>query len=289
MIPVSQFNAYREKLGLDPIDLGANGYAITTDMGTVLDDLFNAMIAQRYPVHIAGVELTPAVDTVLRDISTSFSVSSMGSNPGTLVVPDAVVEASTPMASFVNVWYTVPTEEGDAFVVDLHDTFDSTHVFTENGEQVAFLSTTITATSNWAQMAGLTGVISYLAIYIGFVLVIACAAILAIQQLSNTSDSQARYRLLSELGTPTRLIYRSLLEQTLLYFLFPLVVGIAHSLVALHVVIQLVALFGNIDIAQSSIMTAALFVGVYGGYMLVTYRVSRGIVRGSLVHVGTRR
>lgn len=289
VIPVNEFNAYRAMLGLDPLDLGTSGYAITSDMGSTMDDIYEAMLEQDYPIQIAGLTLTPAVDSVVRDLSASLAISSMGSNPGTLVVPDEAAFAGAPYAAFINVDYTVPTDEADAFVLDLHDNFDSSTVFTENGAQVAFVSTTFTATSNWAQMAGLTGVISYLAIYIGFVLVIACAAILAIQQLSGTSDSQSRYRLLSELGTPTRLIYRSLLVQTLVYFLFPLVVGIAHSLVALQVVIQLVALFGHIDIAQSSIMTAALFVVVYGGYMLVTYRVSRGIVRSSLVHGGVHR
>lgn len=289
VVSAGQFNAYRAFLGLEPIEVGSNGYLITNDMGNVLDCVYDAMIDQRYPIQIAGVTLTPATDSMIRDLSASLSVSSMGSNSGMLVVPDEVAQACAPFASFVNVRYEVPVEEGDAFIENLYHNFDSTHVFTQGGKQVAFLSTSITATGNWAQMAGLTGIISYIAIYIGFVLVIACAAILAIQQLSSTSDSQGRYRLLSELGAPTRLIYRSLLEQTLVYFLFPLLVGAAHSLVALHVVIQLVALFGHIDIAQSSIMTAALFVGVYGGYMLVTYRVSRGIVRSSLVRAGSRR
>ena len=38
--------------------------------------------------------------------------------------------------------------------------------------------------------------ISYLALYIGFVFLITTAAVLAIQQLSEASDSLARYRCL---------------------------------------------------------------------------------------------
>lgn len=288
MIPASEYNAYRAFLGLDPIEIGENGYLIISDMGGTLDSLFDAMLTQDYPLEIAGKTLLPATDATIHDLSASLAVSALGSNPGMLVVPDEVARAGVPCFSFINVNYAVPTEEGDAAVGDLYANFDSSTVFVENGQQIAFVSTAMTATDNWTQMAGMTGVISYLAVYIGFVLVIACAAILAIQQLSGTSDSQARYRLLSELGAPTRLIYRSLLAQTVVYFLFPLVVGIAHSLVALHVVIGLVSIFGHIDIAQSSVMTAVIFVVVYGGYMLVTYRVSRGIVRGSLVQSGGR-
>ena len=87
---------------------------------------------------------------------------------------------------------------------------------------------------------------------------------------------------------PERLIYRSLLRQTLIYFLVPLAVGLAHSLVALKVVSDVVALFGRLDITTPAALCALMFVIVYGGYLLVTYRVSRGVVRSSLQH-GLRR
>jgi putative ABC transport system permease protein len=128
-----------------------------------------------------------------------------------------------------------------------------------------------------------TGMVSYLAIYIGFVLVVSCAAILAIQQLSGASDSALRYRTLSELGCPDRLIYRSLLFQTLLSFLFPLIVALAHSVVALKCVIDVIKVFGQINILSSSLMAVSIFLVVYGGYFFVTYRTARSVVHGTLV------
>ncbi len=326
----SDFNAWRAFLGLEPVRLGENGYIVTCDMGSQIVELYDGMMAAGYPVVIDGRELLPAQVETIADRSASLSVSTIGSNPGTLVVPDEVALACTPYAAFVNVLYTAPTDEADALVNDIHSKFDSSGVFVENGKRVAFVSTCLyaafvnvlytaptdeadalvndihskfdssgvfvengkrvafvstcfTETDNWSQMNGLTGVVSYMAIYIGFVLVISCAAILAIQQLSSTSDSQGRYRLLSELGCPQRLIYRSLLVQTLVYFLFPLAVAMVHSFVALQVVIDAVSLFGGIDIAQVSLLAVVLFVVVYGGYLFVTYRVARGVVRTSLV------
>lgn len=284
----SNYNAWRAFLGLKPVEVGENGYLLTCDMGNQIVDFYNGMLAAGYPVSIGGRELLPAQPATITDRSAALSISSVGSNAGTLVVPDEVAQACTPYAAFVNVRYTVGADEADAFVNDLHTNFDSSGVFVENGRHVAFVSTCFTETENWSQMNGMTGIVSYMAIYIGFVLVISCAAILAIQQLSGTSDSQGRYRLLSELGCPQRLIYRSLLVQTLVYFLFPLVVAIAHSLVALQVVVQLVSLFGGVDIAQTSLLAVVLFVVVYGGYLFVTYRVARGVVRTSLVGAGRR-
>lgn len=284
----SNYNAWRAFLGLEPVELGQNGYLLTCDMGNQIVDFYNGMLAAGYPVSIGGRELLPAQPAAITDRSATLSISSVGSNAGTLVVPDEVAQACTPYAAFVNVLYTVGADEADAFVNDLHANFDSSGVFVENGKHVAFVSTCFTETENWSQMNGMTGIVSYMAIYIGFVLVISCAAILAIQQLSSTSDSQGRYRLLSELGCPQRLIYRSLLVQALVYFIFPLVVAIVHSLVALQVVVKLVSLFGGIDIAQTSLLAVVLFVVVYGGYLFVTYRVARGVVRTSLVGAGRR-
>ena len=43
-------------------------------------------------------------------------------------------------------------------------------------------------------------IIAFLAIYLGIVFMIACAAILAIQQLSEATDNVERYNLLKKLG-----------------------------------------------------------------------------------------
>ena len=121
-----------------------------------------------------------------------------------------------------------------------------------------------------------------MAIYIGFVLVVACAAILAIQQLSSASDAAGSYRTLSELGCPERLVFGSLRTQVALAFALPLVVGIAHSLCALGVINGLVSSLGYSDMVGSMGLGVALFALVYGGYLVLTYRMAHGIVRSAV-------
>ena len=79
------------------------------------------------------------------------------------------------------------------------------------------------------QSISLSTIVAYLAIYLGFVLVIACAAILAIQQLSDASDNAQRYGLLRKLGAPERMIDGALFVQVLVYFLVPLAVAVCHT------------------------------------------------------------
>ena len=123
-----------------------------------------------------------------------------------------------------------------------------------------------------------SAIISYLAIYIGFVLVIACAAILAIQQLSSVSDAISSYRLLADLGCPRSMATRSLLAQTLAFFLLPLVVALAHTSVALYQLIRVVSLFGSSSWTNAIVTTTIAFVAVYGTYFVITFLTARGIV-----------
>ncbi len=65
----------------------------------------------------------------------------------------------------------------------------------------------------------MNGLISYLAIYIGFVLVVACAAIWSIQQLSNVADGSRSYRVLAQIGCDDRQIRHSVMAQQAVFFL----------------------------------------------------------------------
>ena len=92
------------------------------------------------------------------------------------------------------------------------------------------------------------------------------------------ADAGRNYRILAELGTSTHEISHSVLVQQSIFFVFPLAVGIAHSCVALSVIIELVTLFGGMSIGGTVGFTALIFVVAYGGYFLVTYLMSRGMV-----------
>ena len=54
--------------------------------------------------------------------------------------------------------------------------------------------------------------------------------------------------------------------------------GVAHALVALKVVIDIIALFGGLSIGGMVGVTCAIFLLCYGGYFLVTYLMSKGMV-----------
>mgnify|MGYP003071390024 CR=1 FL=1 len=95
-------------------------------------------------------------------------------------------------------------------------------------------------------------IIAFLAIYLGIVFMIACAAILAIQQLSEATDNVERYNLLKKLGVERRELNRALFIQILSYFLFPLLLAVIHSVVGLTVASrEVIEVFGDMNVAST--------------------------------------
>lgn len=275
----SNYNDYLRLRGMEPIDLGESGYTITSDMGATINDVYNKVLAEGVELTLGGRTLKPVQGRVPEDAST-FQNAMMGMNSGTIVLPDDLVAALDlpPYYSYLMVNYAngVSTEEGDAYV-GAHRTYGD--VTNDAGESIAGWGTEATRTYTYESTDTMNGLISYLAIYIGFVLVVACAAILTIQQLSGVADAGANYRILAELGTSTKEISHSVLAQQTVFFLFPLLMGVAHSIVALSVIIKLVALFGGLTIEGTVGITGLIFVVGYGGYFYVTYLMSKGMVR----------
>ncbi len=120
--------------------------------------------------------------------------------------------------------------------------------------------------------------VAFLAIYLGFVFMIASAAVLAVQQLSETADNQARYDLLRKLGADRKMRNRALLRQILAYFLLPLALAVVHSVAGLAAAHKAILEFGQVEIAPSLVATAFFLVVIYGAYFAMTYWGSRSLI-----------
>lgn len=278
----SDYNRYLDFRGKEHVDLGDDGYLITSDMGESVNKIYNADMREGVGVELGGRTLRPVADHV-DEAASSFFNSSMGSNSGTIVVPDELVDASgLPLYAsyFLGDYREGLTYDETEGYVRQDRSWDQ--ILNADGSESAIWGMEATRAQSYESTNSKNGLISYLAIYIGFVLVVACAAILTIQQLSGVADSGKNCRILSELGTSNREIMRSVLVQQAIFFVFPLLMGVAHSFVALQVVIEIVALFGGMSIGGTVGVTCGIFLLCYGGYFAVTYVMSKGIVQDSI-------
>lgn len=278
--PASQYNKLRQMMGEEPVSIGLDQYLLTCDMGGDLGDLYTKYMAGGHTLTLGGHELKPATDKSDKDTA-AIANSAMSSNPGTVVVADELLSQLNlqPYSSslLVNYKQGMDTTEADESIK--YTLLDNLLV---DGKEPGSWGIFITRSEMYTQAAQMNGMISYLAIYIGFVLVVACAAILSIQQLSNVADGSRSYRVLAQIGCDDRQIRHSVMAQQAVFFLFPLAVGLAHSFVALKVIIELVSTFGNMSIGGTVGLTCAIFLAAYGGYFLVTYLMSTGMVQAAI-------
>lgn len=269
IVPVSQYNHAMEISGREGISLGRDEAVLNCDTDVVMDyarDVAKSGIT----LNVFGHDLT-----VDRDLNTeTFQTTSIPGQMGILIVSDEIVpDDSVPVTSILNVQFT-NNPDAEKQWMDIYE-----GISTSEDPETWPLNMGMTKEEVFSQNIGLTTIIAYLAIYIGLVLVVACAAILAIQQLTSASDNRTRYQLLNKLGAPRSMVNGALFKQILIAFLFPLVLAIAHSLCALQEVVTLVQLFGHLDIGQTSIVVSGAFLAVYGLYFVLTYVAARGVIR----------
>lgn len=269
IVPVSQYNHAMEISGREGISLGRDEAVLNCDTDVVMDyarDVAKSGIT----LNVFGHDLT-----VDRDLNTeTFQTTSIPGQMGILIVSDEIVpDDSVPVTSILNVQFT-NNPDAEKQWMDIYE-----GISTSEDPETWPLNMGMTKEEVFSQNIGLTTIIAYLAIYIGLVLVVACAAILAIQQLTSASDNRTRYQLLNKLGAPRSMVDGALFKQILIAFLFPLVLAIAHSLCALQEVVTLVQLFGHLDIGQTSVVVSGAFLAVYGLYFVLTYVAARGVIR----------
>ena len=121
----------------------------------------------------------------------------------------------------------------------------------------------------------------FLGLYLGFTFLLAAAAVLALQQLSQAADNSGRYAILRRLGAEEKLVARSATHQVALAFLLPLGLALVHSAVGMKAANDLISAVGKVDSVQSSLITAFMLLAVYGGYFLATALACRRMARSA--------
>ena len=126
---------------------------------------------------------------------------------------------------------------------------------------------------------GLGVLVTFVALYLGIIFLISSAAILALKELSESADNRQRYDLLRKIGVDEKDIRKALFKQIGIYFAFPLILAVIHSIVGIQFIHILLETMGMSSMLASVGMTAVLLIVVYGGYFIITYLCSRSMIR----------
>ncbi|HFK1717932.1 MULTISPECIES: FtsX-like permease family protein [Bacillus cereus group] len=154
--------------------------------------------------------------------------------------------------------------------------------YDKNGPKLNILSIRgISKDEAYAENKGLKIVILFMGIYIGIVFLITSMAVLALQQLSEASDSIDRYKSLKRIGSNGTMIDKTIFIQTFVYFSLPVTLALIHSVVGIYLVNNFINVFHQTDITLPALMTGLVFLVVYVGYFYTTYVGYKNIVKSN--------
>lgn len=186
---------------------------------------------------------------------------------GTIIVPQDLTEGLTPRNWVLNFNFSGDAKVGNEL---LYKTW-----YNANSEAFRLMSAeevTISITADNLLM-------TYLGLYLGITFLITSGAVLALQQLTHSSDNEKRYRLLRKLGVSSKDMKRSLTKQLRVHFGMPMLVAITNSAVVIALVFRYFEGFPTRAMAII-VGSGALLVGaVYLVYFITTYLGSRRILK----------
>ncbi|PJJ27275.1 FtsX-like permease family protein [Lacrimispora celerecrescens] len=261
----SDFQKFIEMQGKEKNDLPGNGYFIIAT-GDVYLHIAQQFLDRNVTITLGGKTLQPKGE--VQNIKLSNSDSGI-----TFVVDDGFSEILDKSPDQV-LNMICKTGEGSKELQEKLIQYRNSEDYQEKGFWYYSSRDEIYASS-----LAMKAIISFLAIYLGIVFMVACAAILAIQQLAQASDNKERYALLRKLGAEKKMLDRALFVQILCYFLLPFILGIVHSIVGLTAVNDVMMAFERVNVMDSVLIPALFIVFIYGVYFGLTYIGCKHILR----------
>lgn len=272
IISLTDYNNAMKLQGKPTVALKPNEFLVNCSFEK-LQPVFSSFLKSGRKITLNGQELTCVNKTVLQ---VPLSTSIFSQYNGALIVPDALVQGLPCMNEILNMNYKPGISEKD-FFEQLRTVYSKEAINSGKVSRAYFVYET--RIQSYEQSIGMSTMVTYLAIYIGLVFLITSAAVLALQQLSEASDNTERYGLLKKLGAEESMVNHALFTQIAIYFFIPLSLAIVHSIVGIHVANTAVSFIGGVDIFGNTMITAAIFLVIYGGYFLATYFGSRSMLR----------
>lgn len=268
LVSLTDYNKVRGMQGLEPISLEDHEFAINSNFSEV-KPIYDYFLKNPQTISIEGDEYQLGYDNVF---DLCMETTTMLMDEGTIILPDHVLEGLSPVTRILNVNYK---ESNQQYEDKMTDGIEKIY---QEGVKKPY-NMFITRIEVFDQGAGIKTVVSYFILYIGIVFLITCAAILALQQLTESSDNIERYKLLRKIGVEEKMMNQSLVTQIFIYFMMPLSLAIVHSLVGIKVVNNLISIFGNMNVLGNIVFSAIILLVIYGGYFVATCIGSKNIIK----------
>ena len=269
LIKLSDYNRLAKLYNKKELTLKDNEYVIIANY-KMMADIRNIALKNNTKLTINSKNYYPKYQECQDGI---IELSGSATNTGVIILPDNALEGIHPYKNILAANYQADTKEEKENVEDIVNTIINNHF---NKDTLLSYNTKIDI---YESSIGLGAMVTFVGLYLGIIFLISSAAILALKELSESTDNKERFNMLRKIGTDDKMINKALFNQIAVFFLFPLLLAIIHSIFGIEFANYILKTMGTESLLSSIILTAVFLVVIYGGYFLVTYYCSKTIIK----------
>ena len=263
VMKISDYNKFASFYGRDTYSLNDDEFILVADYPQMIE-YENMALEKGVTIKIGDKEYHNKYDECKEGL---LQMSGNKTNTGIVVVPDNVdISSNETIRSYLAANYKGDKNKAEENLREYMDEINSNGAVADTKLDIYTAST------------GLRAIMIFIGLYLGVIFLISSAAILALKELSDSSDNKEKYQMLRRIGVDDKKLNRALFTQIFIFFMFPLVIAIIHSIFGImcaNTIMESMSVTSN----MTSILGAALLIVViYGGYFIVTYTTSKRII-----------
>ena len=263
VMKISDYNKFASFYGRDTYSLNDDEFILVADYPGMIE-YQNMALEKGVTLKIGDKEYHNKYDECKEGL---LQMSGNKTNTGIVVVPDNVdISSNETIRSYLAANYKGDKNKAEENLREYMDEINSNGAVADTKLEIYTAST------------GLRAIMIFIGLYLGVIFLISSAAILALKELSDSSDNKEKYQMLRRIGVDDKKLNRALFTQIFIFFMFPLVIAIIHSIFGImcaNTIMESMSVTSNMT---SILTTALLIVVIYGGYFIVTYTTSKRII-----------
>lgn len=259
----SDYNNLANNFNLEKINLNSDQYAVVGNYKEMID-IKNEALKRNTEIIVNQRIYLPKYKKVINGF---YEMGSQKSEIGFIVLPDDALNENQKISNKMVADYNGNQDDIEKDVTSfLNNT--SKYIITFN-----------TKKDIRDASVGLGAIVTFLGLYLGIIFLISCAAILALKELSESSDNVEKFVVLRKIGVDEQELNKALFKQIGIFFMFPLILAIIHSIFGVMFCNNILKTMGVSFNLKSVIITSLFIIFIYGGYFFITYICSKNIIK----------
>ena len=266
LVKNSDYNNIADSFHLEKVQLEDNEYVVVGNYSSSIN-IKNEALERNTKITINQKDYYPKYKKAINGF---YEMGSQEAEVGFIVLPDNALKDEQKIRNQIIADYNGNPD-------DIESTINS---ITNNNQFYIDYGITINTKKDIREASiGLGAVVTFLGLYLGIIFLISCAAILALKELSESCDNVEKFKMLRRIGVDEAMINKALFRQIGIFFMFPLILAIIHSVFGIMFCNNILKTMGVNFNLKSVIITALFMIFIYGGYFFITYICSKNIIK----------